>query len=127
MSPGTYLRLRREATGLSLRELAYQFFTPPLDLAEVEQLLVNAEADDAPLDAGSLHRVNLFVPLDIEIYASLLAELPTRSVCRRCACSWFDPCQDSFGPCAWADAAATLCTRCARIEATAEKQKRPVA
>lgn len=33
-----------------------------------------------------------------------------RGVCKRCGCTWTDPC---VGGCAWTDTTETLCTECA--------------
>ncbi len=114
MKPGLYLRLRREKAGYTLRELAYQFASPPtVDAETAERMLAAAEIEQAPLDASAQMRLALFVPFDRAIYGHLIEGLPAASVCGTCGCSWHDPCRVANSPCAWANPQETLCTACA--------------
>lgn len=137
MTPGTYLRKRREARGLTLAEaagrLAARWNRPvsPAELARLEARFAAAEADRAHLDHGAAIELSDAVPLDPRVYVELVdlhadarCGLPEPQVCRECACSWHDPCLEPTAdglhrlPCAWADPLAApdeaLCTACER-------------
>lgn len=132
MSPGTYLRKRREAAGVALVDLAALMAGLPWrvrepELGDVERLVARlAEAEDdrdnlTLMQAAML--LNAF-PLDVDIYEALLLHhhavrapihgVPRPRVCRRCACSDRDGCHTDRGMCAWASA--DLCTACERVE-----------
>ena len=138
MSPGTYLRKRREAANLSLEIAAFRLATLPeaalpAQVGAIDRLafrLADAEEDRAPLDlaqAGLLRRVYAF---DLDAYEKLLllhlagpeSGLPQPQLCRTCGCSWNDACLTGTGPCAWSDDP-TLCTAC--VPATAPVQAGP--
>ena len=122
LSPGTYLRKRREAMGLGIRQAAANLAASPWAL---KRPTAEDERDLFTVDHARLLR-NV-VSLDIEVYAQLLAvhadpdnpDLPRPQVCRGCACSWMDACLTDRGPCAWAEP--DLCTGCLRkMDLTAE-------
>lgn len=127
LSPGTYLRKRREAAGLSIDDVAARlaglpFPIRPATTTQVTQLTVlldRAEADQdnlTVLKAALLRNVYCF---DLAVYEQLLLihyagdghGLPAPQVCTNCACSWHDACQTAHGPCSWS-ADPDLCTAC---------------
>lgn len=125
VTPGRYLRLRREADGLSIEDLALMIDTTVKVCArERGELLKLIEADVAAIGGDvvgalrDLRAVGAFA-FDPHVLWQLIAlhagaEIERPAVCGRCGCSWMDPCQDEHHqPCAWADAGATLCTTCA--------------
>lgn len=149
MTPGTYLKKRREAAGLDLRQLAaglamLPWAIRPASRADIDRLvghLENAEADrdNLTIDQAALAR-NLFA-FDLDVYQQLLWRhydpvargspwsLPEPRVCRECACSWHDPCHTRHnGPCAFTERDPGLCTACARRQAahpSAHNAQRP--
>lgn len=111
ITAGAYLRLRREAAGLSRREVAAMIFSDPVGVPAVIAVIEEAETDAIILGDFDLARLSaafLFVP---GIYRCLVDGLPASDICRGCGCSWTDACP---GGCAWADASRTLCTTCLR-------------
>lgn len=133
-SPGTYLRLRREAQRLSIDDVAAVVRTDPdVPLAARAELLRAIEADLTPISdvvIGSLMRAadvgsfrfdpEVLVRL-IDIAAGDTSRKPPR-LCRKCACSEFDACHcGSQGGhwigCHWIEP--DLCSACAPSEAPA--------
>lgn len=133
-SPGTYLRLRREAQHLSIDEVAALVRTDPdVPLAARAELLRAIEADLTPISdvvIGSLMRaadIGSF-RFDPEILVRLIdraagdtSRTPPR-LCRKCACSEFDACHcgsqgGHWTGCYWVES--DLCSACAPFEAPA--------
>lgn len=120
MTPGTYLRKRREAAELSIRDVALLLADDRTSAAELEQRIGEAESDGGPLQGGLVGRMLRAFGLDVDVYLALstltadpLAAVPVPQICRVCACSWNDACEDpQLGPCAWVDGDSTLCTHC---------------
>lgn len=107
---GGYIRLRREAAGLSIDQAAYRACVSPAALSRAEQNI-----EDVP--PSFIEALRHAFGIDEEIYASLIEGRPIRSLCHSCGCSWFDPCADhAKRPCAWVDATETQCTVCAARE-----------
>lgn len=119
-TPGTYLRLRREAQGLSIEDVAAFVRTVPhLDLHGRCTLLRGIEADLTPISddvIGSLMRAadeqgsfrfdpEVLVRL-IDIAAGDTSRTPP-DLCRRCACSAHDACFPVAGD---------FTTACVRVE-----------
>ena len=136
MTPGTYLRMRREAAGLDHQTVAWRLTLlpearPSITASDVDLLgrqLAECEADRDNLTALQAVFVGKVVPLDYSVYEVLLWRhhdpyqrglLPEPQVCRVCACSWHRPCESVCGPCAWVEGDPTLCTACAAKEALA--------
>lgn len=112
ISPGTYLRTRREAAGLSLHEVALALMALPearlastpfaigYQTARLEQHLAKAEADRDNLTLPHAMLLAKVFGLDPHVYHALLlvhydqvgTGLPVPRLCRVCACSWNDPC-----------------------------------
>lgn len=137
MTPGTYLRLRREAAGMTTDAVAPFVITDPSVPTRTRAEWIES------IEAGA-HRVPYAYVIAIEpafsfdpavldalvmVEAGDLATAP--QVCRRCACSELDPCVDeeTHDTCAWADW--DLCTACAArlasdvLELTPEQQLPP--
>ena len=104
LSPGTYLRKRREAMGLGIRQAAANLAASPWALKrptpeEITRLMQRIGAAEDERDLFTVDHARLLrnvVRLDIEVYAQLLAvhaeadnpDLPRPQVWRGCACSW---------------------------------------
>ena len=121
ISPGTYLRKRREAAGLTLEAVAAKLATEPR-LGELDRLawLRLIEADSVPIGATAIAALHIIFRFDGQILDRLAdlhycsAQLPAPQLCRVCACSWLHPCVDEHGgACSWADR--DLCTECAAV------------
>ncbi|MDE8654797.1 XRE family transcriptional regulator [Novosphingobium album (ex Liu et al. 2023)] len=142
MSPGTYLRLRREAADLPLPVLAAQVAGAPDrlrpvtagDRLELQRRIEAAERDEAPLTMPQAALLRRAFPFELGVYELLLLRhqagpgncLPEPQLCRFCGCSWHDCCATTSGrPCAWVEGDPTLCTACARrAEAQARQTER---
>ncbi|WP_370189320.1 helix-turn-helix domain-containing protein [Qipengyuania sp.] len=125
MTPGLYLRKRREAAGLSLGEVARQIATIQLGLVRLDrrnllEQLERVEGDEAALTLAQAQVLRNVFAFDPHLYMRLLARgtLPLTQICRACACSWFDPCLPDSGArgekaaaCSWAEP--DLCSACA--------------
>lgn len=127
-SPGTYLRLRREAARLSIEDVVAIVGTvPAVPLPRRAALLEAIEADLTPIDQAVIVALRTAMPLGsfrfdplvlirlIDLRAgSPLQQMPPR-LCRVCACSEFDPCyrrglHGHTVTCGWA--ASDLCDAC---------------
>jgi hypothetical protein len=117
MTPGTYLRKRREAFGRSIDEVALTIHGPG-SVIDMPSRLEAAEADTQPLSGlllGMVRRSGAF-PFDPAVYFWLVAiargddqRWPAPRICRSCACSEMDACDP---PCAWVEP--DLCTGCGK-------------
>lgn len=100
MSPGTYVRKRREAFGLSLRETAAAFamFSAKPELPVVAlfddrvALLTAAENDQDNLTLAQVAQLRFVFPLDLHVYEALLYHyagaghrIPAPAICPACA------------------------------------------
>lgn len=119
MTPGAYLRMRREAAGVSLDLLALGTETEPAVGFDVRrQWHVEIETDQRAIDAATVDGLSNVYAFDrgalhqlIAIHAG--AKLPPPQLCRLCACSWCDPCwSEALEPCAWSTADVSVCTAC---------------
>ena len=134
MTPGTYLRLRREAAGLTIEDLALRLRgTVPISahsraelvgLIEQDIAVINADLVDALTD---LCRVGQFRfdrhALILLIARHAGAEIAAPEICRGCGCSWHDAC--GFG-CSWAGPAHDWCSACAEQAVEAVVPARPL-
>lgn len=133
ISPGIYLRKRREAAGLSIEAVAGELalvgnstFDETVRasggyaglLAKLEQ---DETADLRPVDLQLLvEQLELIIRFDRFVYFAFVAfqshpSTPLPPICRVCACSWHDACVDRTGPCAWVNAGSgelPLCSHC---------------
>lgn len=128
MTPGTYLRKRREAAGLTLPMVADRIAALPWAIrpATVDQvrrmavLLRQAEGDDNNLTVPQAMLLRNVYGFDVDIYQSLLLRhsygpaigVAAPQLCRYCACSWQDACTEHGNGCAWVPGDPTLCTSC---------------
>lgn len=124
MSPGSYLRKRREAAGLELEDLALMLDSDPAVSARSRaELLASVERDAAPvtedlmravLRLGDAFRIDPLVWIRL-IDLAAGEEIGWPKLCSCCGCSEFDPCVHEVGghqvACHWV--ADGLCSRCA--------------
>ncbi len=122
ISPGTYLRKRREAAGLSSVDVAAMIVTEPrLPEHDLIYWLDRIEADVVPATFRTITCLRCCFSFDIEVLEELVAIqlaparatiVPPPRLCRVCACSERDACNvEPFGNCSWA--AEDLCSACA--------------
>jgi len=114
ISPGTYLRMRREADGESVESIAALISTEP-KLGELDRIewLHGVEADVVPISEDVIAALRPAFPFDVRVLRRLDAihrgaDLPAPRLCRRCACSELDACQP---PCSWVGEQ-DLCSAC---------------
>ena len=106
MTPGRYIRLRREAARLTVCEVETELHG---DVAHLSACLAFLEADRVKAtyaDARLLGRV-------FPISAAIVSELACGGnppICQSCGCSEFDPCDEGGRGCAWASHG--RCTSC---------------
>lgn len=129
MSPGTYLRQRREAAGLSLEAVALDVGTDPAWPAhERAAWLQLIEADGAPIGDDVIRALVRVKPFMFSPTVLLCLDAIHRGeqrdapqICRGCGCTWTDPCIDAAGVCcAWVADDPTLCTSCSPWTPAAE-------
>ena len=126
MSPGTYLRKRREAAGLprwavagflvgrQAHRLRVKIGPVSPHIGRMEREIAACENDSPPFDADMAGILHECFPFDLAIYRQLLlihsgADCSEPRICRECACSWNDACRPS---CAWSETDPTICTAC---------------
>jgi len=120
MTPGTYLRKRREAAGLELADVALMLPTEPhMDALGRAEWLRQIEADQAPIGINVIAALRYAFAFDASVLQRLgdirmKPSLAAPRICRVCACSQHDAC---VGGCAWVDV--DLCSSCAPIAGTA--------
>lgn len=103
ITPGAYLRLRRQAAGLMAGEL-------PLD----ELSVVAIEGDHRPPTDIELNALAWSFRFDLVVLGGLARGIISR-LCRVCGCSEYDACIEQISvrasaPCAWVEA--DLCSAC---------------
>lgn len=124
VTPGRYMRLRREAAGLTIDDVAKLLADTPSGAAGFKVLIEALERND-PMSGSELTLLDQLADarifrFDPAIYYMLVGRradpesaLPLPGLCRSCGCTWNDACvDDARGPCSWADAEATLCSHC---------------
>ena len=106
MSPGAYLRKRREAAGLTLADVAARVVTEPrMPEHERAEWLRLLETDAMPPSARTIAVLRQVEGLRFsgEVLDRLIdldyfdAKLPAPPICPLCGCSWFDPCHGDQG------------------------------
>jgi hypothetical protein len=113
VTPGTYLRMRREAACLSIDDVAQRIVAPWGKLHLSARWIYEVEADRLAAEDASLQRLRTAFQFDPYIYRQLAAGLATPTLCRVCACSWMDACLDDREmPCSWVKSEPDLCTAC---------------
>lgn len=135
MTPGTYLRKRREAAGLSIEDVAAAVRAKLHESgllardggnARFVAFLTAVEEDRDNLSYFAALSVRHAFPFDVDAYWNLLlhrydpdaSDLPQPKLCRECACSFHDACEVEGQPCAWSSTDPDLCTACERAGAT---------
>lgn len=95
LTPAAYLKLRREAAGLSIAQVAERL-EPRIALRrDVATILDMLERPGATArTVSTLRPLKTVFAIDLEVYAQLRDEPATRhpSICRGCGCSQSDPC-----------------------------------
>jgi len=130
MKPGAYLRLRREAAGLTIEQAAELAVRSHSDHADLYAKLIGALERGEQISCLEHNPYDLVFDLQRAFAFSYLvweeldllqldpeADLPVPQVCIGCGCSWSDPCNPGTGKeCAWRDpgetGGATICTSC---------------
>lgn len=118
LSPGAYLKHRRTAAGLSVRDVAAALATEPrvAEHARADWIEM-VEADIAPATFNTIVALRRAFQFDLVVLAQLAAvhlgaDIATARLCRICACSELDACLSPSGlPCHWVDV--DLCSACA--------------
>ncbi|MFK3888510.1 hypothetical protein [Sphingomonas sp. NPDC079357] len=116
LRPATYLRLCREAAGLSRHAVAVRVAPRAGDLKHACDLLDVLETPgNVARRAETLERLRAVLPFDPDVYRQLASEPPERHprVCRGCAASAGNP-RDDAGALRWATD--QICARCAGEE-----------
>jgi len=124
MSPGTYMRKRREAAGFSIDEIAMMVGgKSATGRAEIKNLVERLEAGEVGQAQSLVYQLVGAFSFDERVYSALVlraadpdSRVPIPPICRVCACSFFDPCHDLQGEaCGWApvgEGEEPLCTMC---------------
>lgn len=113
LTPADYVRLRREAAGLTIRQVAERIEPRIAVRGDIARLLAMLERPGA--SARTIHTLvplKRAFPIDLEVYQQL-RDTPAKhhpSVCRVCGCSQSDPClTDDHSCCTLRH---TSCSRC---------------
>ena len=132
LAPWEYLKLRRKAAGLQVRDLAKRLADRRAYLIAAGEPLPDALGRLAAADmtalvlmleaTGSrarlrdtLDAIAAVIPFDPEVYLQLADAAPKRHprVCRDCGCSAHDECHhERWGSCSWSTPA--QCSHCAK-------------
>lgn len=116
LTPAAYLRLCREAAGLTRSTVAVMLAPRPGHLAQASDLLDMLETlGNVARKPETLERLRAIFPFDPDVYRQIASEPAERHprVCRGCAASaWNAP--EEGGPLRWATKHA--CIRCAGME-----------
>ena len=117
LTPGAYLRRRREAARISPAEIAEMFHTEPR-WSEIERRdwLARIEADVEQPSFRTLVALRGLFAFDFDVLGDLVliahgAAIDPPRLCRCCACSERDACDCGGQGCAWV--ADDLCSACA--------------
>ena len=125
LTPPRYLRLRREAIGMTRHDLAArlaELLIRNADAAKVRRLVqdrpaaldlvVQLETEGVTArHRETIEAIGAITGVDADVYHALATQPPERhpQICRGCACSDGAPCVEG-GVCTWA--APNLCTGC---------------
>jgi hypothetical protein len=126
MTPGTYLRKRRQAAGLSIDQvvsklaaqsrLATASFTASSYL--LKQALIRIEGDAHVLTPSHCAIVARAFPFSISVYGDLARRTAfSIRICRQCACSAGDHCIVDGEQCFWSRTEGDLCSACENASA----------
>lgn len=109
-----YLRLRREAAGLKIADVARALAKKPEDLATATELVnLLEQPGNTARQHKTIYALQAIFPFDQEVYGQLATEPAERhpQVCRGCGCSDWDTDDTHAIRFAWASKHA--CVRCA--------------
>jgi len=112
LNPAAYLRLRREAAGLSIRMVAGMLARNADEVVPALDLVYAMEAPGNTIRyPETLERLRSVFAFDPDVYRQLATEPSDRHprICRCCGCSTWDPCYH-IGHCSLATS--TVCTAC---------------
>lgn len=113
LTPAAYLRMRREAAGLTERRVAGMLARKADDIpAALDLVHVLETPGNVARRPETLETLRDIFPFDPDLYRQL-ASAPADQhprVCRSCGCSQWDPCGDEQDACSWSSDIA--CTRC---------------
>lgn len=127
LKPADYVRLRRQAAGLSRRDVAsrlaalalqpmFQGATRMVRLPEDEALALIDQLETPGVRArhrATIAAIAAVIPVDVDVYRQLALDPPERhpTICRGCGCTPNDPCTGEDGVCSIG--LRGTCTRCA--------------
>lgn len=114
LTAADYIRLRREAAGLTIAQVAKKIAPSPRDLAAATGLVELIEQPgNVARRHNTLDRLQSAFPFDPDVYRQLATEPADRHphVCRGCGCSEYDT--DDGHPVTFACASDSACVRCA--------------
>lgn len=112
LRPAAYLRLRRQAAGLSVEDVATMLAPTFADRAAARAFVRLLEVDlVVARKARPIERLAACYPLDPAVYYQLAGPAPHPGVCRGCGASaWHSWDDEQRGPRRWATP--TLCSYC---------------
>ncbi len=116
MTPANYLRLRRQAAGLTIEQVAEQLMPRVGFRKMVVVFLRILESDGCTAKhRDHIERLTAVFPLDPDVYYQLVNEPTDRlpHICSGCGCSAYDPCTGADGICRFV--ASDACNRCTTI------------
>ncbi|MGY2732362.1 helix-turn-helix domain-containing protein [Sphingomonas sp. UYP23] len=118
ITPGAYLKMRRQAQGFSIEDVAARIATE-LHLSERMRVLwiKSIEGDVMPATFRTIVALRQIFRFDLTVLAQLEAigqgvDIPHPPLCRICACSERDPCFDADGSGCWWVLDDLLCNVC---------------
>lgn len=115
MAPWDYLRLRREAAGLTIAQAGRAFWANPAHREDVERNLRGFEHPGVVMKPWVAETINRAFPFDPAVYRQL-AEDPAHQhpdLCRSCAWDQWTEAFDLTGDSVtWAEGRTDLCTGC---------------
>lgn len=106
-TPGAYLKMRRQAAGLSIADVAAMTATEPRVAEHVRAgWLELIEADAMPASFATIVALHHAYRFDLHVLGRLVAislgaPLPAPRLCRICGCSEQDPCEVAGAGCWW--------------------------
>ncbi len=120
LAAAAYIKLRREAAGLTIRQVASIIAPKASRYAEALSLVTMLETDGVRArHTDTLIALRKAFPFDIVVYRQLADDPADRhpTVCRGCGCSEWDPCRPRYAAefCGWENS--TTCTGCADLRA----------
>lgn len=119
LTPGAYLKHRRQAARLAIDDLAAALATEPRIAQHVRaDWIVQIEADVMPASFATIVALRCAFAFDLHVLERLAlinggADLEAPRLCRICACSDDDSCSVGVWPCSWATK--DLCSSCVTV------------